>query len=77
MIGSGLLEKKNGALEAFDATLTDIRSSRRLKTRKLLWDSKRKVFQIPGYYTVSTASGPVSGRSAEVNLDFVFSPLNN
>lgn len=74
---TGLVEKKDGGLKAFNAILTDVRSSRQITTRKLLWDNKDKLFLIPGPYMMSTSSGNVFGKSVEVDLDFVITPLNS
>ena len=74
---TGLIEKKKEGLNAFNAILTDVRTCRRITTRKLLWNGKRKVFRIPGPYRMSSSSGDVSGRSVEVDLDFEITPLSS
>jgi len=70
---TGLTEKKKEGIKFFNATLRDARSNHFVKARKILWNRKRKVFIIPGQYIGKGPSGSVTGKSVEIDMDFIIS----
>jgi len=71
----GLLEKKKREAEFLNATLSDMRSARRISSRKIIWDAKNSVFVIPGAYILHSAAKDVAGESIKVDMDFTIKPL--
>ena len=70
----GLVEKKKSEAEFINAILKDSRSDRVIRSRRILWDEKRKLFVIPGTYALSASGNNTSGQSIEVDLDFNIRP---
>lgn len=59
-----------------DATLTDPRSGKTIRSRTVYWDEARKTFQIPGNYLAESPKGQGKGTGLEVGLDFSLSPMS-
>lgn len=72
---TALIDKKKEGINFFNATLQDVRSHRFIKSRKILWDRQRKVFVIPGQFIDTVPSGSVIGRSIEISIDFMVTPI--
>lgn len=70
----GLMEKKKSEAEFINAILRDSRSDRLIRSSRILWNEKRKVFVIPGAYTMSASGNKTSGESVEIDLDFNITP---
>lgn len=68
-----LVEKKSEAV-FYNAILKDNRSDQIIRSRKILWNDKRKVFVIPGAYAMSASGNNTSGESIEIDLDFNITP---
>jgi hypothetical protein len=71
---TGVIDKKKEGLKFFNATLRDVRSNRFIRTRKILWDTKRKVFFIPGQYSDTGPSGRFTGSAVTIDMDFGVTP---
>ena len=71
----GLLENKKREAEFLNATLRDMRSARRISSRKIIWDAKNSVFVIPGSYVLHSPAKDVVGESIKVDMDFIIKPL--
>ena len=72
---SGLMDKKKEDARFFNATLTDLRTNRVVKSREVLWDEERNLFVIPGKYIEWSSADRVTGASVEIDMDFVITPL--
>ena len=72
---TALINKKKEGVKFFNATLQDGRSSRFIRSRKIVWDRKRNVFIIPGHYSDTGASGSVNRSAVEVDMDFMVTPF--
>jgi len=70
----GLVEKKNSEAEFINAILKDSRSDRVIRSSRILWDEKRRLFVIPGTYAMSASGNDTSGQSIEIDLDFNIRP---
>ncbi|GMQ87571.1 MAG: hypothetical protein BMS9Abin08_0775 [Gammaproteobacteria bacterium] len=71
----GLLENKKRKAEFLNATLRDMRSARRISSRKIIWDAENRVFVVPGAYILHLAAKNVAGESIKVDMDFTIKPL--
>ncbi len=71
----GLLENKKREAEFLNATLRDMRSARRISSRKIIWDAKNSVFVIPGSYVLHSPAKNVAGESIKVDMGFRIEPL--
>jgi hypothetical protein len=58
------------------ASLEDVLSRKLIQGRAVIWDSREKVFRIPGAYTILTPTGMTRGEGITVDLDFVVSAIN-
>jgi hypothetical protein len=41
----------------------------------IIWDTKEKIFKIPGTYVAITPQGRATGKGIKVHLDFTVQPL--
>ena len=70
----GLMEKKKSEAEFINAILKDSRSDQVIRSGRILWHEKRKLFVIPGSYAMSASGNYTSGESIEIDLDFNITP---
>lgn len=59
-----------------NVTLEQMSPRRTILSRKVIWNGKDQVFQIPGNYIVLTPEGKVTGKGTKINVDFVVSPFS-
>lgn len=73
----GVVEKKQHEAEFINATLQHVHTGRHISSRRMLWDGRKRVFVIPGRYTLTAAGGRQQGESVEVDLDFRITPRSS
>lgn len=54
----------------FNAVLEDPASGKRIYSKKILWNSEIRKFQIPGKYIAQTPAGKASGNKIQVDMEF-------
>ena len=59
----------------FNAFLEDPASGKRIYSKKILWNSEIRKFQIPGKYIAQTPAGKASGENIQVDIDFKVTAL--
>lgn len=70
----GLVEKQKSEAEFINGIIKDGHSDTFIRSSRILWDDKRKVFVIPGAYAMSASGNNTSGESIEIDLDFNITP---
>lgn len=72
---SAYIDKRRHKPRFLHASLEDAGSGRRITSKEIIWDARDKEFLITGDYIMHSATGPVRGKDARVDLDFVVTPL--
>lgn len=72
---AGYLRSKQKQPELMWTTLSNPGKTRRVVTKKAIWDKQEKVFRIPGNYKLYTKDGTVQANGAKVDLDLEVSPF--
>ena len=70
----GLVENKKSEAEFINGIIKDSCSDRFIRSSRILWDDKIKVFVIPGAYTMSASGNSTNGESIQIDLDFNIKP---
>jgi hypothetical protein len=70
----GLVENRKGEAQFINATLSDPRTGRLIRSNRILWDNKRKKFMVPGTYSLTAPRDQVRGEAISVDLDFNIKP---
>jgi len=71
----GLVEKKRSEAEFVNGIIKDSRSDRVIRSSRILWKEKRKVFVIPDAYAMSASGTHTTGKSIEIDLEFNIAPV--
>jgi len=66
---------KKKALKMVNVYMKDISTGKMIKSRSVIWNDKKNVFEINGQYIADTEHGILKGEMISVDLDFDISPL--
>ncbi len=69
------IDFKRKKINMIGVSMESISSRKLIKSRSIIWNSKNKVFEIPGKYMAQTPKGQASGKGIKVDLDFTVTPL--
>jgi hypothetical protein len=73
--GHAETDMKSGKTRLTMASLENPGATKRITSKKVIWDVKDQEFRIPGAYIAHTDKGRASGRGIKVDLDFQISAL--
>lgn len=69
------IDFKRKKINMIRVSMENVSSRKLIKSRSIIWNSKNKVFEIPGKYMAQTPKGQASGKGIKVDLDFTVTPL--
>lgn len=71
----GSVDHKNKDPSFSRAVLQNSSATRRIVSKRIIWDPRSRVFRIPGTYVALTEKGESRGKGVKVDIDFTVSPI--
>ena len=66
---------RNNEVEMRNSILENVFSKKVIRSNLIVWDTKEKVFKVPGEYVAMNPQGRATGKGIKVHLDFTVTPL--